>query len=254
MTAINEFSKSFNEMIDDLDDALQQIGQSAERGARHISKNKYDGRPVSCHRCTEPGCCYQKIGVHLWEVLPIARELIRQGRNTPELRAKLRETGDRMEATSKSDWFDAHVPCVFLENKRCTIYSVRPVNCRTYFVFSPPEYCSAATGTEVAVLANEDILDRAVLYGRDVHTAMGLRETNKRMLLASLPRALDIMLEALDRDDWREFIRRQHWPSDKNMVDWFEGVNPIRERLYQIRTAKSGQEVRDDSEPAKRPL
>lgn len=36
-----------------------------------------------------------------------------------------------------------HSACVFLKDRKCSIYDVRPLACRNYFVFSNPDYCDA---------------------------------------------------------------------------------------------------------------
>lgn len=44
------------------------------------------------------------------------------------------------KALSKA-YFNLRIPCPFLENESCTIYSYRPSMCREYMVVSPKEYC-----------------------------------------------------------------------------------------------------------------
>ncbi len=40
------------------------------------------------------------------------------------------------------EYFKSYKPCPFLvENGECLIYEVRPINCRTYYVFSDPKIC-----------------------------------------------------------------------------------------------------------------
>lgn len=39
-------------------------------------------------------------------------------------------------------WNTDIAPCVFLKNDECSIYPVRPIACRKYFVGTPPDYCN----------------------------------------------------------------------------------------------------------------
>jgi hypothetical protein len=41
------------------------------------------------------------------------------------------------------------VPCPFLENENCGIYSIRPLACREYLVTSPPALCEDPAKNEV---------------------------------------------------------------------------------------------------------
>lgn len=39
--------------------------------------------------------------------------------------------------------------CVFLKENRCSIYPVRPMNCRKYFVYSPAALCEKASKSDI---------------------------------------------------------------------------------------------------------
>ncbi|MBI4875635.1 MAG: YkgJ family cysteine cluster protein [Acidobacteria bacterium] len=45
------------------------------------------------------------------------------------------------------------IPCPFLEDELCTIYETRPLQCREYFVLTPPENCERPTPETVQGLA-----------------------------------------------------------------------------------------------------
>jgi Fe-S-cluster containining protein len=59
-----------------------------------------------------------------------------------------------------------YAACVFLKKGECSIYPVRPMNCRKYFVVTPPKQCDASVHVSgVAVFFNLDaeILASAIL-------------------------------------------------------------------------------------------
>jgi Fe-S-cluster containining protein len=48
------------------------------------------------------------------------------------------EQGDALER----EYWEAQIPCPFLEEERCTIYPVRPFACREHFALTPAEVCA----------------------------------------------------------------------------------------------------------------
>jgi Fe-S-cluster containining protein len=139
-------------VIQSLDDSFIQ-GVSAQLAAV--------GKPVSCKvGCTH--CCHQLIALNIFE----AEALTTWFRTLPEPRQqqlverfhqallKLSAAGliDRMvneewfveSNTARQlavDYLYKRVPCPFLEEGACSIYSMRPLICREYMVTSPPENC-----------------------------------------------------------------------------------------------------------------
>ena len=89
---------------------------------------------ATCKSCKEPYCCRMRV------YAPIAAgELIAETlKDTPLLRDRLRDHID--------DWDTGKLPCVFLEQGRCSIYPVRPLVCRAHFVTSPPKLCGEGLG------------------------------------------------------------------------------------------------------------
>jgi len=87
---------------------------------------------VSCDKCSTKtkGCCNLAVGTLLFEGLPVLRKLRKEGKDTPELRERLRTVGDTMEDMTQEEWFETRTPCVFLtDEQRCSIYNVRPSAC-----------------------------------------------------------------------------------------------------------------------------
>lgn len=225
--------QNIDEFLDEIEAYFASIEVAMDNHIKHGIKE--DPRPVSCSGCTHPHCCYQKTIVTLYEVFPLVRMLRKTGRDTPELREKLKTIGEEMEGSSPDEWFKKYIPCIFLDNGKCTAYPHRPLRCRTYWVVSPPEDCGPPSGNGVAFINDTPIVNATMATGMRVHQMLKLKETSKRILLAAFPRALLIALEAWDSDDYQDAIRKQVWPSDTTMAKWVDGINPFREKLYQIR-------------------
>lgn len=209
--------------------------------SRHLDRmEKTDS--IGCRSCKspDPGCCYQKVMVYVDEVLPIARLLKQQGRDTPEFRERLRVTGEEMEGTNNDDWFHRdRRPCVFLSEGRCSIYDVRPHACRSYYVVNEPHLCQPG---ETAGVWKVDTMRIAELFtdrSRTVQHALGLPSSTKRLYLGSLPRLVLLALIAQEQPSHERFLRvfkrETRWPTFEQLDNWFGGRNPFGDKLYRIR-------------------
>jgi len=66
-------------------------------------------------------------------------------RSAPPFQAALRSSppaGKSLWEDASRRYFDARIPCPFLENASCGIYSERPMVCREYNVTTPPSLCA----------------------------------------------------------------------------------------------------------------
>lgn len=225
------FSGSVEKMINGIE-AWQRDSDATIAAA--IAKMETDETlQVSCHSCDDSACCRNKIHVRLADAFPIVRHLLAKGLASHELREQLRTTGDEMEKSGTGEWLERYVPCVFLEDGRCSIYEYRPLPCRTYFVVSDPKLCQPPPGKDVQYVNVEKMIASWEKVSQQVHamffskeTLRGAQslETRKRIFLATFPRAVLILLEALESDDYRQFVRTQEWPSDTTIQDgWREG-------------------------------
>ena len=138
--------------------------------ARIGEEAKQAGTPISCR----PGCgacCRQLVPVSFFEAealsewmgtLPEERRIELEGRFHRALLA-LGDAGvidklvnDRWvieeEAATELavDYFQAGVPCPFLEDESCSIHPIRPLACREYLVTSPPVLCQDPSKNDVA--------------------------------------------------------------------------------------------------------
>lgn len=118
-----------------------------------------EGERIRCRGRGCDGCCYQMTLASVWEGALIAHYLIQSGRL--DLMRKAEAAGqEALEAigpayspetitVATGPWLDKRIPCPFLEDGACLVYGLRPVACSSYLVITPPELCSAPSGTEV---------------------------------------------------------------------------------------------------------
>ena len=187
-----------------------------ERANKQLDNSVRRRLPVltSCSTCDQPACCTQKILSPFFEAMPIARQLKREGRDSPELRARMHAEADAMDQVTRGTWFKQERPCVFLENGRCSVYENRPHACRTFYAISPAENCrNGAVDTTVKWVDVADLVAALLDRARVIHMMMSLRETRMRVLLATLPRIVAIALEAWDLENPNDYVRRQKWPT-----------------------------------------
>jgi Fe-S-cluster containining protein len=92
------------------------------------------------------GCCHQQVEVSGDEGALLA-SLVDNG---------LKIDMERLERQANTDFTDLEwwrqsqrdKACLFLDEKnQCRIYSMRPMACRKYFVFTPPEQCAEVSPT-----------------------------------------------------------------------------------------------------------
>lgn len=165
---------------------------------------------VSCRTCTaKKACCYLKAEAYLHEAIVIVARLLRENRDTPELRQQLKEAAHHMETTPKM--LQAR-PCVFLgSDERCTIYEDRPGTCGFHFVSSPPEQCSDPS---IPVTAIRD--ERQDLLPQQIEEQFVAQAGLRRLDIpysAVLPRMVLICLEAWDRRDYVPFLAERCLPA-----------------------------------------
>jgi Fe-S-cluster containining protein len=93
-------------------------------------------QPVSCYNCTKAHCCHQTVDICEAEATVIA-QYCKENRikiSRKYLQKQLTHRGDQISYKDCS-------ACVFLKENRCSIYPVRPFECRTYHVFTSIEFC-----------------------------------------------------------------------------------------------------------------
>lgn len=196
--------------------AVGQIIGHAEQGAARLGKRR--SLAVSCTRCkAQKTCCWSTVLARLYEGVLIAAELVRAGRDTPELRAELAARAAVMEATPPQEF---RTPCVFLdERERCTVYGARPVVCGTVLVFTDPTLCTTRAAEIVGYVPEEEHTAAAALE-EPFRERLALRKKVGRRYIGALPRMVLVSLEAWHRTDFRDYLRQLPWPTDEELARW----------------------------------
>jgi len=191
--------------------------KASSLGAQQLAKQRK--LPMHCSTCTATKtCCESYVIVRLYEGLVVAEELVRTGRDTPELRAELAARAELMEATAVSAWA---TKCLFLDgDERCTVYAVRPTTCAQLYVYTPPELCNARSSEILSYTPRKE-----VAAANEVEEAfrerMSLRRRVGRRYMGVLPRMVLVSLEAWGRTDFREYLRQLPWRSEE---EWAAAV------------------------------
>ncbi len=176
------------------------IGRSNADAAEDARVHLY---VISCHDCTAAkACCSFVTTAYLYEAMPIAARLVRERRDTPALRKKLKAAADAMETTRSLDY---QRPCLFLDaTERCTIYEDRPSVCGTHLVSSPAVACSAPDGRVEKILAplQESAPPR---FAEILAADLGLEPIGVPYF-GVLPRMVLLCLEAWPRPDYASFL------------------------------------------------
>lgn len=100
---------------------------------------------VSCKEgCAH--CCHLYVISTIADAINIAEEILTKRPGWQILAKQIQGAAKKMTSSGMNaySWFDLQEPCVFLNvlTRTCDIYSVRPAECRFYFVVSPPVQCS----------------------------------------------------------------------------------------------------------------
>ena len=188
----------------------------AEQSAVKLGKRR--SLTVSCTRCkATKTCCWSTVIARLYEGVLVAAELVRTGRDTPELRADLAARAAVMEGTPPQEF---RVPCAFLdERERCTVYGVRPVPCGSVLVFTDPVLCTTRAGQILAYTPDEEYA-AAAAFEEPFRERLALRKKVGRRYVGVLPRMVLVALEAWHRTDFRDYLRQLPWPTDEELAGW----------------------------------
>ncbi len=201
---MREAIKLVRKWMHELDGGTQRHLQSIERR---------EGKRASCHECRSAACCYQKIEIHLFEAMAIAKRIRAEQRDTPGFRERLRYLGVQMGEADTATWLNKRIPCAFLTSKdRCSIYRDRPLQCRNYYVFTDPELCGMPAGTEVRFMNTEPMQMKAGQFAQGFQKLIGLPNAMGRVYYGPLPSLVLHALEALDSLEPNKVLARKSWP------------------------------------------
>lgn len=134
-----------------------------------------DGPALTCRKgCNN--CCMHPTTATLLEGAAIYTWLVSHGRWTPSLRKHLAEASDKLLGLSFAVWLLSAQPCVFLAaNGSCSVYSVRPIQCRTTFSVGDAEDCHPHRLRPNTVLPRIDPLDEFSKIETEVMQRIGLQ-------------------------------------------------------------------------------
>ena len=221
--------RELNELIDLIEKDIRLVKPAIQELIK-IGNSKNVASEPSCKTCKNPGCCYQLAYISLYDALPIGRRLRLEGRATKSFIAELRAKGEESEGMGQIGWFDGNRPCVFLTNKkRCSIYENRPLPCSTYYVWSPAENCMPDSPNGHRILMIDAGPVQEMMVKQQVQIIEMLNIWDGRMYIASIPRMVAIILEAMagDPKDFALHIQRQPYPTSFGFQEWASGKNPF---------------------------
>lgn len=197
-------------LVDKASSVTRGIIESFNRAADEYTRAHL--RVITCYACDAPkACCSEPTSAYLYEAVPIAARLRREGRDTPELRARLKAYAHAMETTRRGEYAQ---PCLFLgERELCTIYEDRPTVCGTHLVESPPIACSQRRADlQVGRITGPGKDDQQPEHEERFRIALGLRRI-ERLYLGAMPRMVLLCLEAWDRRDYVSFLADRVLPA-----------------------------------------
>ncbi|HVV82214.1 MAG TPA: YkgJ family cysteine cluster protein [Kofleriaceae bacterium] len=195
---------------------LARVSQATRDIIRHVNTAQAEHARVhllvvTCLTCTAPkACCSLLTTAYLHEAVPIAARLVGEGRDTPELRDRLRAAAHAMESARKETY---QRRCEFLgADDRCTIYEDRPSVCGNHMVSSPAEACSDPSVSEIQALTGP--LAQALQPDLEEQFCLqaGLRRIPVRYK-GALPRMVLLALEAWNRRDYITFLADRALPA-----------------------------------------
>lgn len=121
------------------------------------------------------GCCHQLVLVELPDALLIARHLLATGTATPALRQALEASAALAGRLTPDEYFATAGGCVFLDRASptaaCSIYAVRPNDCRAWYVHGAPDDAACRPGAPAAARAARRLLDAPDLETADLRQA-----------------------------------------------------------------------------------
>lgn len=133
--------------------------------------------------CTKgcDACCSQPIYVTEPEGLLIAEELLHDMPRLKEALPRLKAEalygqqfgpipGDDFCGMDRYAYWDGRHPCAFLDKEAhlCTIYPIRPVACRVWFVKSDPKLCNLDAKSIVDVIDAGDVMEASLVFAHSV--------------------------------------------------------------------------------------
>lgn len=142
-------------------------GAAFERSLR--ARTRLTCQP-GCHHC-----CSHPLEISVFEAIPIYRYLVARGRWTPSFVQTLDAHSNATNFISPPVWLLTQISCPVLSDGRCSIYEVRPVQCRVTWANGDPHYCHGQRfGPETSLLARDELMGDFLGYERLLANQVGL--------------------------------------------------------------------------------
>ena len=129
---------AMNRAIAEMLAARVEISVRFERDVRNLAHE--GGLAVAC-RIGCAHCCSYPLVTSLLEGLTAYRSIAETGLWTPSLRKRVEEMADKTQGLAYEVWLLADIPCPLLDDKRCIIYTGRPLTCRLSYNVGDAYYC-----------------------------------------------------------------------------------------------------------------
>ena len=125
----------------------QRLDQAAEGT---VARAKAKGSTIYCKEgCS--ACCYGPVLASFYEALGIVDWFRRSEEGRAKL-SSLTEKGALLAAFDAVEGDIKHLPCVLLEDGKCSAYPMRPGECRMKFSTTPPKTCEMKTAKLLPIL------------------------------------------------------------------------------------------------------
>lgn len=131
--------------------------QTVDGWAQGIAEADEAKKQISCKRGCHH-CCFNLVKATLAEGAAVAAHLVEtdqfekyrpQLEKTARLATSVVDSGDE----GSFRYLASKTPCAFLKDGECSVYDLRPMSCRTYYVATSPDNCSPdRPGAEVGVV------------------------------------------------------------------------------------------------------
>ena len=223
-----------NNLLDEWELSLTRIHESFDRFIQESLKE--DNLTITC----KPGCshcCRYAFICTLLEGLSIGRHLLAFHADRVEpLRRQLRDYDTNQQNMSAAKWAAANIDCLFLVDNKCSVYHLRPLNCRTHYAVTEPSLCQVAgearvvdhnVATDMRVQLAKGYIKR--LIGRDEY------------LVSTLPGAVSAGINALLTDDYN--VRGEQLEGealDQFREDWEDSALDVIQAAEEYNKNKEG--------------
>jgi len=120
-------------MLEGVDELVAKILEAAEK----------EGIKPACKDCHTGSCCTIPVVVSPLDALIATAYLDYHNLLKRDFLEQCRQRHDEQAKVSHTEWYERRVPCLFLQDGKCSIYEARPTSCRAYYVRATPEQCEA---------------------------------------------------------------------------------------------------------------